>query len=123
MTQATAFLHRLRGLAEPALETAFAAEIDRAGGSLSGDEPVRLSLHGIVIGAPTAGEAMRKWMKIATWRATVDTDLALAERVLHQPGTDRATLRWACGTLLRHSQDAWLRNAAETVLAAEDCAA
>lgn len=115
MTPATRFLHRLRDLAEPELEAAFTDEIYRAGGTLSGDEPVRLSLHGIMTGAASRGEALRQWMKIAAYREGIDTDLRLAERVLHQPGTDRATLTWACGTILQHSQDAWLRHAAETV--------
>lgn len=123
MTPATRFLHRLRDLTEPELEAVFAEELYRAGGTLSGDEPVRLSLHGIMTGAPSKGEALRNWMKIAIYRETIDADLALAERVLHQPGTDRATLHWACGTILQHSQDAWLRKAADEAMPKEEQAA
>ena len=116
MTPATAFLRRLHGLTEPEVEAAFAAEIAHEGGNLTGGEPVKLSLHGIMVGAPSAGEALRKWMKVATYREFIDSDLALAERCLHQPGTDRATLTWACGTILQHAQDAWLRTAAEQAM-------
>jgi hypothetical protein len=42
--------------------------------------------------------------------------LDLAERLLIQRGTDRASLAWAAGTLLRHSPDARLRAVAATAL-------
>lgn len=55
-------------------------------------------------------------MTPTAYRATICADLAQAKRALLQPEPDRATLSWACTTILRHSRDAWLRDAAATIL-------